>query len=128
MGEKLAIVCFPALRGLLLTILLGWSRTSRFVFLGEGEEQGPPMISTPNIRLEVYAGFLLFGVPLVAVLLCHGDGISMACPALAHLCFQAETAQCQPQSWPDFICILESWLVPPLSIIPCSPLCPLHHQ
>lgn len=55
------------------------------------------MVSTPTIRLEVYARFLLFGVPLVvvslyhsdgtSVLLYHGDGTSMACPTLARAFF-----------------------------------------
>lgn len=89
------------------------------------------MISTLTIRLEVYAGFLLFDVPLVAVLLYHSDGTSMglssSCSPLS-VFRHGPSTEGQPLSWPDFICILESWLMPPLSITPCSPLCPLHHQ
>lgn len=51
------------------------------------------MASFPTIRLKIYAGFLLFGVTLVAVFLYHGDGTSMVQLLLASICFQAETVE-----------------------------------
>lgn len=54
-------------------------------FKEEREEQRALMVSASTIRLQVCAGFLLFGASLVAVLLYDGDGTSMAWPTLAHL-------------------------------------------